>query len=269
VSTEHSARSGVLLALAAEARVVAVQAVDGAGLSDVVSALATELAAGRGRTLVTGVGSAGRRLDESLGTVGAPGLCEVLAGRVGLTEAARRPSGRPFLYLPAGGSGAIPPSPGIRALIERVRAASGTLLLVVPRDLAGLPAEWFDAVLELGASPPSPDREVRADGTGAVREAEMGEPATRPSVASDLPAADSPASDLPAADSPALSRWRRHRIKQRLPLSRIGLAGAALVGLLGGWWLLARYVAARASLEAEPMPGVATELPTDPERSGT
>lgn len=220
-----------------DARIVAVVAEDPAGLYPAVLALAEGVGAARRRTLVVGVAAPGRAMDEGLGTVGAPGLTDLLTGRAGLTDLVHRVSGGRFLYLPSGAaepsssgaastSSSFPVSPALprsamRALIERVRAAQGTLLLVAPRDRAGLPSEWFDVEVELGG--PSVPVEGR----------------------------DGPARPAAAPDRGAPFRWRRHRMPRSVPVARIVIAAGALVFLLGGWWVFARFIAAGAAGAAD------------------
>ncbi len=234
--------------LQADARIVALLADEVPELCRAVVDVATGIAEQRGRTLVLGLGVAGEALDEGLGTADAPGLAEVLSGEAKLTDVTHRSPERRFLYLPVGGS-SEPPSPsGIRSLIERVRAAGGTLLVVMPGDRGGLPAEWFDMDMEIAgpAAPSSP-------------------PARPDSMAADaMPAGSMPEDVMPAVAMPAEAmlergRWGRHRLKQRLPLPRLAVAGAALVALLAGWWLLARVVTRSSTEGSVPAAAVSTE----------
>lgn len=219
--------------LPADARIVALLADEVPDLSRAVVEVATGIAEQRGRTLVLGLGATGEALDEGLGTADAPGLAEVLAGEAKLTDVTHRSPERRFLYLPLGGSSDPPSRSGIRPLIERVRAAGGTLLVVMPGDRGGLPADWFDMDLEIGelAGPSSP-------------------PARPDSI---------PAVAMPAEAMPERGRWGRHRLKQRLPLRRFAVAGAALVALLVGWWLLARIVTHSSPEGSLPAAAVSTE----------
>ena len=224
--------------LPADARIIALLADDVPELSRAVVELATGIAEERGRTLVLGLGVAGEVLDEGLGTADAPGLAEVLSGEAKLTDVTHRSPERRFLYLPLGGS-SEPPSPsGIRSLIERVRAAGGTLLVITPGDRGGLPAEWFDMDLEIAgpAAPSSPPARPDAMSADAM-----------PPVA------------MPADAMPERGRWGRHRLRQGLPLPRFAVAGAALVALLAGWWLLARVVTRSSAEGTLPAAAVSTE----------
>jgi hypothetical protein len=229
--------------LPADARIVAILAGEVPELSRAVVDVATGIAEQRGRTLVLGLGVAGQALDEGFGTADAPGLTEVFSGEATLTDVTHRSPERRFLYLPLGGS-SEPPSPsGIRSLIERVRAAEGTLLLVMPGDRGGLPAEWFDMDLEIAgpAAPSSP-------------------PARPDSMSADaMPEGSMPAVAMPAEAMLERGRWGRHRLKQRLPLPRFAVAGAALVALLAGWWFLARVVTGSSTEGPLPAAGVSTE----------
>lgn len=229
--------------LPADARIIALLADDVPELSRAVVELATGIAEERGRTLVLGLGVAGEVLDEGLGTADAPGLAEVLSGEAKLTDVTHRSPERRFLYLPLGGS-SEPPSPsGIRSLIERVRAAGGTLLVITPGDRGGLPAEWFDMDLEIAgpAAPSSP-------------------PARPDAMSADAMLADTmPPVAMPADAMPERGRWGRHRLRQGLPLPRFAVAGAALVALLAGWWLLARVVTRSSTEGTLPAAAVSTE----------
>ncbi len=247
-----------------DARIVAVVADDPAGLYPAVLALAKGVGAARRRTLVVGVAAPGRVMDEGLGTVGAPGLTDLLTGRAGLTDLVHRVSGGRFLYLPSGAaepssfgpastSSSFPASPALprramRALIERVRAAQGTLLLVAPPDRAGLPSEWFDVEVEIGGPtapvplPRQDDRAAAVSGGGGTAQ-------------------------------PAPIRWRRHRMPRSLPVARIVIAAGALVFLLGGWWVLARFIAAGAAGAADrretPPPADAARVESLPSDAGS
>ena len=236
-----SERDGGLRAatrLPADARIIALLSDEGPGLSRAVVEVATGIAEQRGRTLVLGLGVAGEALDEGLGTADAPGLAEVLSGEAKLTDVTHRSPERRFLYLPRGGSSELPSPSGVRSLIERVRAAGGTLLVVMAGDRGGLPAEWFDMDLEIAgpAAPSSP-----------------------PSRPDSMPADTMPPVAMPADAMSERSRWWRHRLKQRLPLPRFAVAGAALVALLAGWWLLARVVTRSSTEGTLPAAAVSTE----------
>jgi cell division septation protein DedD len=194
--------------LPADAQIIALVVDDYAELTRSVLDTATEIGEQRGRTLLVGLSDAGRALDERLRTEQAAGLAEVLAGEAKLTDVAHRASDRGFLYLPVGKTTDLPAPSRLRPLLQRVRAADGTLLLVVPPGRAGLPLAWFDAEIQLGSEEAVGDGEAAPSG-----------------------------SDL--AD-----RWRRHRLKQHLPRGRTAIAAGALIALLGGWWILAHLVTA-------------------------
>ena len=241
-----SERDGGLRAatrLPADARIIALLSDEGPGLSRAVVEVATEIAEQRGRTLVLGLGVAGEALDEGLGTADAPGLAEVLSGEAKLTDVTHRSPERRFLYLPRGGSSELPSPSGVRSLIERVRAAGGTLLVVMAGDRGGLPAEWFDMDLEIAgpAAPSSPSARPDSMPADTMPEDEM-----------------SPVA-MPADAMSERTRWGRHRLKQRLPLPRFAVAGAALVALLAGWWLLARVVTRSSTEGTLPAAAVSTE----------
>jgi hypothetical protein len=249
--------------LPADARIVALLADEVPDLSRAVVEVATGIAEQRGRTLVLGLGAAGEALDEGLGTADAPGLAEVLAGVAKLTDVTHRSPERRFLYLPLGGSSDPPSRSGIRPLIERVRAAGGTLLVVMPGDRGGLPADWFDMDLEIGelAGPSSPP--ARPDSIPAVA-MPPSEPTEGSTPKASVPEASMPEASMPAVAMPAEAmtergRWGRHRLKQRLPLRRFAVAGAALVALLVGWWLLARIVTHFSTEGSLPAAAVSTE----------
>jgi hypothetical protein len=220
--------------LPGDARIVALLAGEVPELSRAVVDVATGIAEQRGRTLVLGLGAAGEVMDEGLGTAGSAGLAEVLSGEAKLTDVTHRSPERRFLYLPLGDSSKPPSSSGIRSLMERVRAAGGTLLVVMPPDRGGLPAEWFDMDLEI----PGPAAAIPAPMT---------------------PSTEMPAVAMPAEEMPERGRWRRHRLKQRLPLPRFAVAGAALVALLAGWWILARVVTRSSTEGSLPAAAVSTE----------
>jgi len=241
-----SERDGGLRAatrLPADARIIALLSDEGPGLSRAVVEVATGIAEQRGRTLVLGLGVAGEALDEGLGTADAPGLAEVLSGEAKLTDVTHRSPERRFLYLPRGGSSELPSPSGVRSLIERVRAAGGTLLVVMAGDRGGLPAEWFDMDLEIAgpAAPSSPSARPDSMPADTMPEDEM-----------------SPVA-MPADAMSERTRWGRHRLKQRLPLPRFAVAGAALVALLAGWWLLARVVTRSSTEGTLPAAAVSTE----------
>jgi hypothetical protein len=220
--------------LPADARIIALLAEEVPELSRAVVDVAAVIAGQRGRTLVLGLGVAGEALDEGLGTNGAPGLAEVLSGDATLTEVTHRSPERRFLYLPVGRS-SDPPSPSsMRSLIERVRTARGTLLVVMPGDRGGFPAEWFDMDVELSgwrgaSSTPSRPDSMSAEITPAEARPEEAKPD------------DAPAAAMPAEAMLERGRWGRHRLEQRLPLPRFAVAAAALIALLTGWWFLARF----------------------------
>ncbi|MEE8595155.1 MAG: SPOR domain-containing protein [Gemmatimonadota bacterium] len=251
-----SERDGGLRAatrLPADARIIALLSDEVPGLSRAVVEVATGIAEQRGRTLVLGLGVAGEALDEGLGTADAPGLAEVLSGEAKLTDVTHRSPERRFLYLPLGGS-SEPPSPsGIRSLIERVRAAGGTLLVVMAGDRGGLPAEWFDMDLEIAglAAPSSPPARPDSMSADTMSVGSMPEDA--------MPAVVMPAVAMPAEAMLERGRWGRHKLKQRLPLPRFAVAGAALVALLAGWWLLARVVTRSSTEGTLPAAAVSTE----------
>jgi len=239
--------------LPADARIIALLADEVPELSRAVVEVATGIAEQRGRTLVLGLGVAGEVLDEGLGTADAPGLAEVLSGEAKLTDVTHRSPERRFLYLPRGGS-SEPPSPsGIRSLIERVRAAGGTLLVVMAGDRGGLPAEWFDMDLEIAgpAAPSSPPARPDSISADTMLEGSMTEDT--------MPEDEMPPVAMPAEVMSERSRWGRHRLKQRLPLPRFAVAGAALVALLAGWWLLARVVTRSSTEGTLPAAAVSTE----------
>ena len=239
--------------LPADARIVALLADGGPELSRAVVEVATRIAEQRGRTLVLGLGTAGKALDEGLGTADVPGLAEVLLGEAKLADVTHRSPERRFLYLPLGGSSNPPSHSGIRSLIEQVRAAGGTLLLVMPGDRGGLPPDWFDMDLEIGAladpfSPPARPDSLPAD---AIPPREVTE--------GSVPEAAMPAVAMPAEEMLEQGRWGRHRLKQQLPLPRFAVAGTALVALLAGWWLLARIVTHSSTEGSLPAAAVSTE----------
>jgi cell division septation protein DedD len=64
---------------------------------------------------------------------------------------------------------------------------------------------------------------------------------------------------MPADAMPERGRWGRHRLRQGLPLPRFAVAGAALVALLAGWWLLARVVTRSSTEGTLPAAAVSTE----------
>jgi hypothetical protein len=246
--------------LPADARIVALLADEVPELSRAVVDVATGIAEQRGRTLVLGLGVAGEALDEGLGTADAPGLAEVLSGEAKLTDVTHRSPERRFLYLPLGGSSELPSPSGIRSLIERVRAAGGTLLVVMPGDRGGLPAEWFDMDLEIAgpAGPSSPPPRPDAMPTDAMPRDAM----PRDAMPTDaMPRDAMPAVAMPAEAMLERGRWGRHRLKQRLPLPRFAVAGAALVALLAGWWFLARVVTHSSTEGSLPAAAVSTEAP--------
>ncbi len=225
--------------LPADARIVALLAGAVPELSRAVVDVATGIAEQRGRTLVLGLSTAGEAMDEGLGTADSPGLAEVLSGEAKLTDVTHRSPERRFLYLPLGDSSKPLSSSGIRSLMERVRAAGGTLLVVMPTDRGGLPAEWFDMDLEI----PGPAAAIPSDDIPAAA----------------IPSTGMPAVAMPAEEMPERGRWRRHRLKQRLPLPRFAVAGAALVALLAGWWVLARVVTRSSTEGSLPAAAVSTE----------
>ncbi|MEJ2318603.1 MAG: SPOR domain-containing protein [Gemmatimonadales bacterium] len=239
--------------LPVDARIVALLADGGPELSRAVVEVATGIAEQRGRTLVLGLGAVGKALDEGLGTADSPGLAEVLLGEAKLTDVTHRSPERRFLYLPLGASSDPPPPSGIRSLIEQVRTAGGTLLLVMPRDRGGLPPDWFDMDLEIGqlTDPLSPPAGPDSPAADAMPPREVTE--------GSVPEAAMPAVAMPAEEMLEQGRWGRHRLKQQLPLPRFAVAGTALVALLAGWWLLARTVTHSSTENSLPAAAVSTE----------
>ena len=139
------------------------------GASWRAAAALADASAGRRRTLLVNLAGAGSGLDRFLEMEGGEGLEAVRSGERRLSEAAGRPPGRDFLYLPSG-----EPGPGGRSrpiedegvlrarrrLAGKIRDARGLLLLyleagALPTSLA---EDLVDGAVPLaGADPHLPD----------------------------------------------------------------------------------------------------------------
>ncbi|MFQ5746289.1 MAG: SPOR domain-containing protein [Gemmatimonadota bacterium] len=125
-------------------------------------ALAEEIGRRRGRTLLCSLEASPSELDGILGGARGEGLGAVLRGEARVSDTAVSGEGQAFSFLPAGRD-ADPAertlaSPGLRALVTRVRTGGGTALLYVPvEDLGpGPPADLLDGWILIGPHGPLP-----------------------------------------------------------------------------------------------------------------
>jgi len=208
---------------------------------------AVALGASRSHVLLASLEGPRGGLDEVMGVVGGSGLSSVLRGKARIPEIAVRGGEDAFVYLPHGDDPASAAEllrlPRLRALVERLRASGGMLLLYLPTDgILDEDADFVDVVVRLDRR----DTDLLAAAPDVELETEDSEPVEPEPVEPEATTARlREAAQQPTEEEPA-GQWRKHRARRRFPVTRLVVGLLIVVALPVGWWTISQSLLSRA-----------------------